>query len=135
MTRLQSCDVEKLRLVLEEASFSNASLRRTLPRAQLELELRQLLPRLNPEPLAQVVRTLNLRVIRQLEHQGSVDLALFLAVLAPICRGSWEARKQVRGGGVPGVQGLLTRPSGFVPGGVSGADQPWAAEPEGYFPG
>ena len=96
MTRLFTCDVEKLPLVLEEASFNPNSMRRTLLRADLEIQMREhILPRLNPQSFSQVVKTLNVRVIRHLEVSGAVDLALFLAVVALLCKGSWEKRKQV----------------------------------------
>ncbi|KAK1288114.1 putative TPR repeat-containing protein [Acorus calamus] len=102
-TRLGRCDVELLKKEMGEAdvpvSYSGTSgaPQRSIRKAALEIILRRLLRTLKAESFQGAMRAINERILSVLDASGSgrVDLAMFFAVLAPLCSGPPDRRKRV----------------------------------------
>ncbi|KAK1314181.1 putative TPR repeat-containing protein [Acorus calamus] len=101
--RLGRCDVELLKKEMGEAdvpvSYSGTSgaPQRSIRKAALEIILRRLLRSLKAESFQGAMRAINERILSVLDASGSgrVDLAMFFAVLAPLCSGPPDRRKRV----------------------------------------
>ncbi|KAK6939394.1 hypothetical protein RJ641_028925 [Dillenia turbinata] len=109
VTRLTRCDVELLKKEMANdfpVSYSGSGApEKSIRKAALEIILRKLLDFLKPDQGA--VKAINEKIMMFLDESGScrVDLGMFFAVLAPICGGSPEKRKQVA------YDALLWRPA------------------------
>ncbi|KAJ7209968.1 hypothetical protein O6H91_Y479700 [Diphasiastrum complanatum] len=90
-TRLNRCDVSMISREIEEAKQKSVS------KAELEKSLRRMLHFLGAETFQESIKAINQRIIRVLDRMGSgrVDLGMLFAILAPLCAGSVEKRKQI----------------------------------------
>lgn len=102
ITRLSRCDVELLKKEMTEnnapVSYSGAGVPvKSIRKASLEVILHRLLNFLKPETFVGAVKAINQKILSVLDESesGRVDLGLFFAVIAPICRGTPEKRKRV----------------------------------------
>ncbi|KAG5542941.1 hypothetical protein RHGRI_015885 [Rhododendron griersonianum] len=102
ITRLSPCDVELLKKEMTEnnapVSYTGMGVpEKSIRKASLEVILRRLLNFLKPETSVGTVKAINQKILSVLDESGSgrADLGLFFAVLAPICVGTAERRKQV----------------------------------------
>ncbi|GAV72465.1 TPR_2 domain-containing protein/EF_hand_3 domain-containing protein/TPR_11 domain-containing protein [Cephalotus follicularis] len=102
ITRLSRCDVELLKKEMTEndvpVSYSGCGgPQKSIRKPTLEEILRRLLNFLKPETFQGAVKAINEKVLSVLDETGSgrVDLGLFYAVIAPICSGSPDKRKQI----------------------------------------
>ncbi|KAL8244210.1 hypothetical protein R6Q59_010468 [Mikania micrantha] len=102
ITRLCRCDVELLKKEMNETdtplSYSGFGVpQKSIRKAGLECILRRLLSFLKAETFAAAVKTINLKILSVLDESesGRVDLGMFFAVLAPVCGGTPDKRKQV----------------------------------------
>ncbi|KAF8405323.1 hypothetical protein HHK36_010227 [Tetracentron sinense] len=101
LTRLSHCNVDLLKKEMREnevpVSYSGSGVpEKTIRKAALEGILRKLLHFLKPETFQGAVKAINERILSVLDDSGSgrVDLGMFYAVLAPICVGPPDKRKQ-----------------------------------------
>ncbi|KAJ8762184.1 hypothetical protein K2173_007338 [Erythroxylum novogranatense] len=102
ITRLTRCDVELLKKEMSEndvpVSYSGGGVpEKSVRKPNLEGILRKLLDFLKPETFQGAVKAINERILSVLDVTGSgrVDLGMFFAILAPICSGSPDKRKQI----------------------------------------
>ncbi|KAI4321628.1 hypothetical protein MLD38_034990 [Melastoma candidum] len=101
VTRMGRCDVEFLTKEMGKndvpVSYSGAGVpEKSIRKPNLEEILRRLLSFLKPETFQGAVKAINERILTVLDQMGSgrVDLGMFYAVVAPICSGPVEKRKQ-----------------------------------------
>lgn len=101
-TRLSRCEGANLRkefLGINQLPTSSSG--NTAPyvvrKHELEKILARLLHFLKPDTFQGAVKAINMKVLKILDQAGTgqVDLGLFFAVIAPICAGSPDKRKQV----------------------------------------
>ncbi|KAF8406503.1 hypothetical protein HHK36_008592 [Tetracentron sinense] len=101
LTRLSHCDIDLLKKEMSEnevpVSYSGGGIPvKTIRKSALEGILRRLLRFLKPETFQGAVKAINERILSVLDDSGSgrVDVGMFYAVLAPICSGPSDKRKQ-----------------------------------------
>ncbi|KAL3642101.1 hypothetical protein CASFOL_012916 [Castilleja foliolosa] len=111
ITRLYRCEVELLKKEMNEGdapvSYSGSGVpEKSIRKASLEGILAKLLNFLKPETFVGAVKAINQKILSVLDESesGRVDLGMFFAVLAPLCGGSAEKRKQIA------YESLLWRP-------------------------
>ncbi|XP_047975572.1 uncharacterized TPR repeat-containing protein At1g05150-like [Salvia hispanica] len=111
VTRLNRCEVEKIKKEMSEGnvpiSYSGSGMpEKSIRKASLEGILHKLLSFLKPEAFVGAVKAINQKILCVLDEteSGRVDLGMFFAVLAPLCGGSAENRKQTA------YESLLWRP-------------------------
>ncbi|KAL3845290.1 hypothetical protein ACJIZ3_002693 [Penstemon smallii] len=111
ITRLNICEVELMKKEISEGdvavSYSGSGLpEKSIRKASLEVVLRKLLKFLKPETFVGAVKAINQKILSVLDESesGRVDLGMFFAVLAPLCGGSVDKRKQIA------YESLLWRP-------------------------
>ncbi|KAK4487358.1 hypothetical protein RD792_006018 [Penstemon davidsonii] len=111
ITRLNRCEVELIKKEISEGdvavSYSGSGLpEKSIRKASLEVVLRRLLNFLKPETFVGAVKAINQKILCVLDESesGRVDLGMFFAVLAPLCGGSVDKRKQIA------YESLLWRP-------------------------
>ncbi|KAI4389603.1 hypothetical protein MLD38_001812 [Melastoma candidum] len=101
VTRLGRCDVELLTKEMGKndvpVSYSGAGIpEKSIRKPNLEEILRRLLSSLKPETFQGAIKAINERILSTLDQSGSgrVNLGMFYALIAPICGGNPEKRKQ-----------------------------------------
>lgn len=111
ITRLNRCEVELIKKEMNESdipiSYSGSGIpEKSIRKASLEEILGRLLSFMKPETFVGAVKAINQKILSVLDEPGSgrVDLGLFFAILAPLCGGPMEKRKQVA------YESLLWRP-------------------------
>lgn len=110
ITRLNRCDVDQIKKEINETdvpmSYSGGVPEKSIRKASLEEILRRLLKFLKPETFIGAVKAINQKVLSVLDESesGRLDLGMFFAVLAPVCGGSADKRKQIA------YEALLWRP-------------------------
>eukprot|EP00850_Spirogloea_muscicola_P004248 SM000018S03613 [mRNA] locus=s18:342383:347099:+ [translate_table: standard] len=93
-TRLHTVLAEAVNGGLQSHSLTPSS-DRMLNKASMEKICRALLPKLSPQVFQQAMRALNVRIFALLDDKsGKLDLGMFLAIIAPLCSGTPEQRKQ-----------------------------------------
>ncbi|KAH7295466.1 hypothetical protein KP509_27G049500 [Ceratopteris richardii] len=99
-TRLNRCDVSSLRQEFmrnkqQRASNTYSGLS-SFRKHELERLLKGLLHFLKPDTFQGAVKVINTKVLKVIDQAatGDIDLGFFFAVIAPICAGSADARKQ-----------------------------------------
>eukprot|EP00245_Coleochaete_scutata_P009579 TRINITY_DN3182_c0_g1_i1.p1 TRINITY_DN3182_c0_g1~~TRINITY_DN3182_c0_g1_i1.p1 ORF type:complete len:818 (+),score=193.10 TRINITY_DN3182_c0_g1_i1:87-2540(+) len=97
LTRLVRCPVKSLLAEQTNSNLIPGATDKMVRKAALEKILRRLLNFLTAETFQGAVRAVNERILSVLDTQsrGSVDLAMFLAVVSPLCQGLPEERKRV----------------------------------------
>ncbi|KAL3514118.1 hypothetical protein ACH5RR_026835 [Cinchona calisaya] len=101
ITKLHQCDVELVKKQMDEnanvVDSVSSSAKRSIRKASVEGSLRELLGLLKPETFVAAVKAINQKILSVLDEpkSGKVDLCLFLAVIAPLCRGPLDKRKRV----------------------------------------
>uniref|UniRef100_A0A2P2PJ59 Uncharacterized protein MANES_05G152300 n=1 Tax=Rhizophora mucronata TaxID=61149 RepID=A0A2P2PJ59_RHIMU len=102
ITKLDHCDVELLKKEMDEndvpVSYSGGGVpEKSLRKSNLEEILRRFLSFLKPETFQGAVKAINEKILSVLDVTGSgrVDLGMFYAILAPICSGNPDKRKQM----------------------------------------
>ncbi|XP_051123849.1 uncharacterized TPR repeat-containing protein At1g05150-like [Andrographis paniculata] len=111
ITRLNRCEVELIKKQMSETdvpvSYSGGGVpEKSIRKASLEGILRKLLDFLNPETFVGAVKAINQKLLSMLDESesGRVDLGMFFALIAPLCGGSADKRKQIA------YESLLWRP-------------------------
>lgn len=111
ITRLNRCEVEKIKKEMNEGdvpiSYSGSGVgEKSIRKASLEEILHRLLSFLKPETFVGAVKAINQKILSVLDESesGRVDLGMFFAIIAPLCGGSAEKRKQIA------YESLLWRP-------------------------
>ncbi|XP_051150902.1 uncharacterized TPR repeat-containing protein At1g05150-like [Andrographis paniculata] len=111
VTRLNRCEVELIKKELNDGNipmtYSASGIpEKSIRKASLEEILRKLLSFLKPESFIGAIRAINQKILCVMDasDSGRVDLGMFCAVLAPLCSGPLERRKQVV------YDALLSRP-------------------------
>ncbi|KAL0369114.1 UNVERIFIED_CONTAM: putative TPR repeat-containing protein [Sesamum calycinum] len=111
ITRLNRCEVELIKKEMSEGdvpvSYSGSGVpEKSIRKASLEGILCKLLNFLKPETFVGAVKSINQKILAVLDdsESGRVDLGMFFAVLAPLCGGSPDKRKQIA------YESLLWRP-------------------------
>ncbi|KAL3840258.1 hypothetical protein ACJIZ3_024849 [Penstemon smallii] len=111
ITRLNRCEIEHIKKEMREGdvqiSYSGSGLpEKSIRKSSLEGILRKLLDFLKPETFVGAVKAINQKILSVLDESetGRLDLGMFFAVLAPICGGSMDKRKQIA------YESLLWRP-------------------------
>ncbi|XP_021284811.1 uncharacterized TPR repeat-containing protein At1g05150-like [Herrania umbratica] len=102
ITRLSRCEVDLLKKEMSDTdvpvSYSGGGgPQKSIRKPNLEEILRRLLNFLKPETFQGAVKAINEKILSVLDETGSgrVDLGMFYAVLAPICSGPPDKRKQI----------------------------------------
>ncbi|KAL3514117.1 hypothetical protein ACH5RR_026834 [Cinchona calisaya] len=104
ITKLNQCDVELIKKQMNENANNNvdsvnsSQAERSVRKASIEGILRELLGFLKPEKFVAAVKAINQKILSLLDDEsksGKVDVGLFLAVVAPLCRGHVDKRKRV----------------------------------------
>ncbi|KAL7128148.1 hypothetical protein ABFS83_14G296800 [Erythranthe nasuta] len=111
ITRLNRCDVELIKKEMSESdvpvSYSGiGEPEKSIRKASLEVIICKLLNFLKPETFVGSVKAINQKILSVLDESdfGRIDLGMFFAVLAPLCGGSSDRRKQIA------YESLLWRP-------------------------
>ncbi|CAA0813349.1 Uncharacterized TPR repeat-containing protein [Striga hermonthica] len=111
ITRLNRCEVELIKKEMSEGdvpiSYSGSGVpEKSIRKASLEGILAKLLKFLKPETFVGAVKAINQKILSVLDESesGRVDLGMFFAILAPLCGGPAEKRKQIA------YESLLWRP-------------------------
>lgn len=101
-TRLSRCEVSNLRNEFTDSrrkasSSTGAAALTAAGKDEVERILSHLLHFLKPDTFQGAVKAINKKVLCELDRVGTgqIDLGLFLAVVAPMCAGSTDKRKQV----------------------------------------
>lgn len=102
ITRLNRCEVESVKIEMDKGnvpvtySVSGVPTKSTR-KASLEEILHRLLDFLKPESFVGAIKAINQKILYVLDisESGRVDIGMFFAVIAPLCGGSAEKRKQI----------------------------------------
>lgn len=102
ITRLNRCEVEKIKKEMSEGdipiSYSGSDVpEKSIRKASLEEILHRLLSFLKPETFVGAVKAINQKILSVLDESesGRVDLGMFFAIIAPLCGGTADKRKQI----------------------------------------
>ncbi|KAL6504435.1 hypothetical protein OROGR_026358 [Orobanche gracilis] len=111
ITRLNRCEVQLIKKEMNEGdvplSYSGIGIpEKSIRKASLEGILAKLLNFLKPETFVGAIKAINQKILSVLDESesGRVDLGMFFAIIAPLCGGSAEKRKQIA------YESLLWRP-------------------------
>lgn len=111
ITRLNRCEIELIKKEMSESdvpvSYSGRGVpEKSIRKASLEVILQKLLNFLKPETFVGAIKAINQKILSVLDESesGRVDLGMFFAIIAPLCGGSVDKRKQIA------YESLLWRP-------------------------
>ncbi|KAH7404632.1 hypothetical protein KP509_15G035600 [Ceratopteris richardii] len=100
-TRLNHCDVNDLKREFSEWQLSltrsdDGATDKSVRKEELEKILRNLLHHTKPDVFHDAMKAINIRLLKALDKasSGKVDAGMFFALIAPICAGSQDSRKQ-----------------------------------------
>lgn len=103
ITRLSRCNVDLIKAEMStndtpvSYSGTGGNPEKSIRKASLEFVVQRLLHFLKAETFQAAIKAINERILSVLDASGSgrVDLGMFFALLAPICRGPTDKRKRV----------------------------------------